>query len=114
MQPTSPLADLPRHRRELFEARLERWLPDLEAALLPLYDDPGEVRARLVHLAAAAFASRSEELHALDLKRSLAPDWFQRPDMLGYAAYAERLATTLAGWPNGRRTSQGSASATCT
>jgi amylosucrase len=101
VQPTSPLDDLlaglPAHRRQLFEARLERWLPDLEAALVPLYADPAEVRDRLVRLAAAAFAARSEELHALDLRRSLAPDWFQRPEMLGYAAYADRFAGDLAG-----------------
>ena len=97
--PTPSLDDilvaLPSHRRELFAARLERWLPDLEAALVPLYAEPAAVRDRLVCLAAAAFASRSEELHALDLKRSLAPDWFQRPDVVGYAAYADRFAGTL-------------------
>ncbi len=82
---------------ELFQARLERWLPDLEAALAPLFDDPAEVRQRLVQIAAKAFAARPEELHALDLKRSLAPDWFQREDMVGYAAYADRFAGTLQG-----------------
>ncbi len=97
MQPTSPLNDLPSHRRQLFEARLERWLPDLDAALAPLYADPVEVRDRLVQLAATAFAARSEELHALDLTRSLAPDWFQRPEVIGYAAYADRFAGDLAG-----------------
>jgi amylosucrase len=91
------LTALPDHRRELFEARLERWLPDLEAALVPLYADPADVRDRLVRLAATAFAARSDELHALDLKRSLAPDWFQRPEMVGYAAYADRFAGTLTG-----------------
>ena len=34
---TSP--SLPAHRRELFQARLDRWRPDLEAALAPLFDD---------------------------------------------------------------------------
>ena len=93
----SLLEQLPQHRRDLFAARLKRWLPDLEAALAPLYDDPGAVRDRLVHLAAVGFASRPEELHALDLKRSLAPDWFQRPEMIGYAAYTDRFAGTLDG-----------------
>jgi amylosucrase len=92
---TAPLAGLPAHRRELFEARRERWLPDLEAALAPLYDDPAAVRDRLVDLAARAFAARGDELHALDLRRSLAPDWFQRPETIGYAAYADRFAGTL-------------------
>lgn len=91
------LGALPAHRRELFEERLERLLPDLEAALLALYAEPSLVRDRLVRLAATAFASRSDELHALDLERLLAPDWFQRPEMVGYAAYADRFAGTLAG-----------------
>ena len=87
---------LPTHRREVLEARLERWLPDLDAALAPLYDDAPAVRDRLVRLATAAYADRADDLHALDLRRSLAPDWFQRPGVLGYAAYADRFAGTLA------------------
>ena len=101
---------------ELFQARLERWRPDLEAALAPLFDDPAAgARQRLVQIAAKAFAARPEELHALDLKRSLAPDWFQREDMVGYAAYADRFAGTLDGGGRAdRRTSPTSASPTCT
>ncbi|WP_091724949.1 alpha-amylase family protein [Nocardioides scoriae] len=91
------LAGLPAHRREVFAARVERWLPDLEAALAPLYADPAAVRDRLLGLAAQAFAARSDDLHALDLRRQLAPDWFQRPETIGYAAYAERFAGDLAG-----------------
>ncbi|SCX43006.1 amylosucrase [Klenkia marina] len=83
---------LPAHRREVLDARIERWLPDLLAGLTPLYADPVAVADRLVALATAAFAAREDELHALDLRRSLAPDWFQREDVVGYAAYAERFA----------------------
>src|SRR5689334_18146796 len=93
----SPCDSLPPLRREVFEARLERWLPDLEDALRPLYVDPGAVARRLVALAARAYASRTDDLHRLDLERSLAPDWFQRPEMVGYAAYADRFAENLAG-----------------
>lgn len=93
----SPYDSLPPLRREVFEARLERWLPDLEDALRPLYVDPGTVARRLVDLAARAYASRTDDLHRLDLERSLAPDWFQRPEMVGYAAYADRFAGSLAG-----------------
>ncbi len=89
--------DLPDHRRRLFAARLERWLPDLDDALGAVYDDPLAVRDRLVALAARAFAERPEELHDLDLRRSLAPDWFQRPEAVGYAAYAERFGGDLRG-----------------
>ena len=71
--------------------------PDLDAALAPLYDDAAAVRDRLLGLAAKAFDERSEDLHLLDLRRSLAPDWFQRPETIGYAAYADRFAGTLRG-----------------
>ena len=90
-------SDLPAWRREVFEARLECWLPDLREALRPLYVDHDAVVERLVALAAAAYASRDDDLHRLDLQRSLRPDWFQRPGMVGYAAYADRFADTLAG-----------------
>jgi amylosucrase len=91
------LADLPPLRREVFLARLERWLPDLREAVEPLYDDSETVVRRLLALALDAFAARDDELHRLDLRRSLAPDWFQRPEMLGYAAYTDRFAGDLAG-----------------
>jgi amylosucrase len=91
------VAGLPYHRQEVFGARLERWYPDLVDALALLYSDPDGVAGRLVALAAEAYAARSDELHHLDLRRSLAPDWFQRPDALGYAAYADRFAGTLRG-----------------
>ena len=93
----SALDALPAHRRELFAARLERWLPDLVAALDPLYDDHLAVADRLVEQAAGAFAARDDALHRLDLRRSLEPDWFQSPAMLGYAAYADRFAGDLNG-----------------
>ena len=98
--PDLGLEDLPPLRREVFEARLERWLPDLREAVEPLYDDPEAVVRRLLSLALDAFAARDDELHRLDLRRSLAPDWFQRPGMLGYAAYADRFAGDLARVPD--------------
>src|SRR5664279_3723482 len=91
------LPGVPAHRVQLFEARVRRWLPDLREALTGLYDAPEEVAQRLVALAASAFAQRADDLHALDLRRSLEPDWFQRPEALGYAAYTDRFAGTLNG-----------------
>jgi amylosucrase len=88
---------LPSHRAEVFAARLDRWYPDLVDALSALYADPVEVAERLVALAATAYADRSDDLHALDLRRSLEPDWFQQPGAVGYAAYTERFADTLSG-----------------
>src|SRR3954447_19585051 len=94
---TDALANLPALRREIFEARVERWLPDLVEALRALYPDPAAVADRLVVLAACAYAERDDDLHRLDLRRSLEPDWFQKPQMTGYAAYAERFGGTLDG-----------------
>ena len=62
-----------------------------------MYDDPALVGERVVALAARAFAERDDELHALDLRRTLAPDWFQRPEAVGYATYVDRFAGTLRG-----------------
>ena len=91
------LTDLPAHRREVFEVRLERWWPDLLEGLAEVYDDAVAVADRVVALAARAFAERDDDLHALDLRRTLAPDWFQRPETVGYAAYVDRFAGTLRG-----------------
>ncbi len=93
------LRPLPGHRRTTFVLRVARWWEDLLAGLAP-YPDPVAVAGRALELAAAAYRDRDEELHLLDERRSLEPDWFQRPEVIGYAAYAERLApegTGLAG-----------------
>ncbi|WP_370246394.1 alpha-amylase family protein [Nocardioides sp.] len=90
--------DLPTHRRATFARRLERYGPDLLAGLETVY--PGraeEVAARAVEIAAAGFAARSEELHDLDERRLLEPDWIQQPRMFGYACYADRFGGTLRG-----------------
>ena len=93
------LSDLPEHRRTTFALRTARWWDDLVAGLAP-YPEPEAVAARALALAAAAYRDRDEELHLLDERRSLEPDWFQRPGTVGYAAYAELFApegTGLAG-----------------
>ena len=93
------LAGLPAHRRTTFALRTARWWDDLTEGLTP-YPDPTALAERVLGLAAAAYRDRDDELHLLDERRSLEPDWFQRPSMVGYAAYAERFApegTGLAG-----------------
>lgn len=93
------LSDLPDHRRTTFALRTARWWDDLVAGLAP-YPEPEAVAARALTLAATAYRDRDDELHLLDERRSLEPDWFQRPGTVGYAAYAERFApegTGLAG-----------------
>ena len=83
--------------RTAFEARVERWRPDLETSLGRVYGPgaAGGVADRLVALARAAHDARPEDLRALDERRLAEPDWFQRPAMIGYAAYADRFAGTL-------------------
>ena len=85
----------PLTRGQVFEARVERWRPDLMTALGRLYADPEAVADRLLAIARAAYDARPDELHDLDDQRLAEPDWFQRPDALGYAAYADRFAGTL-------------------
>lgn len=88
------LSGLPEHRRATFTRRLVRFWPDLVAGLEQAYEP--EVAAmtarRLAEIAATSFAARDDDLHDLDERRLLQPDWFQRPEMAGYAAYTERFA----------------------
>ncbi|WP_237767417.1 hypothetical protein [Serinicoccus sp. CUA-874] len=109
------LAPLPEHRRTTFALRVARRLDELVAGLAP-YPDPPALAARALELAARAYLEREDDLHLLDERRSLEPDWFQRPDLVGYAGYAERLTPEgrcprWEGWPT---TCATSASATCT
>jgi amylosucrase len=90
------LGDLDRHRRDLFTARLRRWWPDLVDGLATVH--PGrDLLLRLVRRAAVAFRERDDDLHALDLERTLDPGWFQHQSMIGYACYTERFAGNIAG-----------------
>lgn len=93
------LADLSDERRELFSLRVERWWPDLRAGLVAVHrpEVAAQLERRLLRAAASAYAEREPELHRLDQARTLRPDWFQEPSMLGYAAYTERYAGDLRG-----------------
>jgi amylosucrase len=79
-------------------ARARRWGPDLEAGVAAVFPDRvEEVVGRLAAIAVRGWLDRSPALKARDRERLLTPDWFQRPDALGYVAYADRFADTLAG-----------------
>ena len=79
-------------------ARARRWGPDLEAGVADVYPDlVEEVLVRLADITVAGWVQRSPALRERDRDRLLAPDWFQRPDALGYVAYADRFADTLSG-----------------
>ena len=90
--------ELSPERREAFELRLRRWWVDLVDGLAPIYPAQwGEVALRLVRQAATAYRDRDPDLHRLDQRRLLEPDWLQSPRMFGYAAYADRFGGTLRG-----------------
>ncbi|GCD90968.1 alpha-amylase family protein [Nocardioides sp. LS1] len=91
------LAGLSEERREAFALRLDRWWDDLLAGLAAVYPHPEAVAGRLVQIAARAYAARPGDLHRLDQRRLLQPDWLQQPRMFGYACYTERFADDLAG-----------------
>lgn len=77
-------------------ARIERHWPQVTAALRPLYGEgmwETELAARLL----AAATARPAELRDLDSAREAAPDWFQRPEMVGYCTYIDRFGETLPG-----------------
>ncbi|EWT00110.1 alpha-amylase [Intrasporangium oryzae NRRL B-24470] len=95
------LTDLTADERETLELRIERWWPDLVAALSVLYpDSPAEPLAlRLVEHAVAGFRERDHDLRRLDQQRLLQPDWLQQPGMVGYACYTERFAGSLSELP---------------
>lgn len=82
-----------------FEGRLTALGPDLLDTVARVHGTaaaPG-VTERLLAIARAAHAERPTELRDLDARRLAEPDWFQRPSMVGYAAYADRFGGTLAG-----------------
>jgi amylosucrase len=93
-------AELSPERRQTFALRLDRYWPDLEAAVREIHPDPAaaeDLLDRLVRTAAAAYAERPGDLHLLDQRRLLTPDWLQQPRMFGYACYTERFAGDLKG-----------------
>lgn len=85
------LAGLTLHERTRFRQQVERWWSDLLAGLTGVYPEPETVARRAVMQAAAAYRDRPATLKERDAARVLRPDWFQDPDMVGYAAYTERF-----------------------
>ncbi len=85
---------------DLFTLRLERWLPDLlDGWAAPYGGHPQRDAALddLISRLADHYRARSGPLKRLDLARTLRPDWFQAPSMIGYVLYVDRFADTLAG-----------------
>jgi amylosucrase len=92
------LPDEPAHDQVVFETRLRRYWPDLLTGLTGAYPEQApEMAHRLVAIAAENFKRRPAELRLLDLRRHADPNWFQHPQMLGYATYADLFAGDLRG-----------------
>jgi amylosucrase len=93
------LKALSRQDQEVFWLRVEEALPRLLPPLRALYGsfDLDHLTIELLRISAQTAAARPAPLRELDVRRALTPDWFQRPDMIGYVAYAERFGGTLAG-----------------
>ena len=86
--------------KDIFDLRLDRSGPDLWPMLEALYGDHPDgdrMKTDLIEEMRKAWKARPAELKELDLKRDLEPDWFQRPDMVGYVFYIDRFAGDLKG-----------------
>jgi amylosucrase len=82
----------------VLRARADRHGDALLAELERLY--PGrsaEVAATCLERVGRAVAVRDADLVELDRRREREPDWFQRPDMVGYACYVDRFAESITG-----------------
>lgn len=82
----------------VFWLRLERWFEDVREPLLQLYGDRTDAKAQvdaIFDCVVDAYLERPESLRLLDLERQLTPDWYERPNMVGYVFYPEKFAGRL-------------------
>ncbi len=94
---TQPLGQLEAYHQADLQARVERYLNDLQSGLQVVYPQAEAVAQRVAQVIGQNLAQRPAELLALDLRRVHTPDWFQQPHMHGYIAYADRFAGNLKG-----------------
>lgn len=93
-----PLGEMEPLARHIFGLRLEQFLPDVLRPLTILYGSHPQfptILHRLLGQVAQGYAHRSEPLRLLDIRRMQEPDWFQKPEMIGYVCYTDRFAGTL-------------------
>ena len=86
--------------QEIFRIRFELYMADVLRPLQALYGqrpDFSNVVLKCLDIVARAYAERPADLRLLDMARATEPDWFQGTGMLGYVAYSDRFAGTLAG-----------------
>lgn len=83
---------------DIFDLRLRRSASDLWPMLDALYATDARypaMRAALLDEMRRAWKARPVDLKTLDLQRDLEPDWFQRPNMMGYVFYVDRFARNI-------------------
>jgi amylosucrase len=79
-------------------SRIDNWRDDIASALVGLYPDRADDVLRIIlDRASDASRSRKPSLVSLDRTRERDSDWYQRPQRVGYAAYADRFGGTLHG-----------------
>ncbi len=78
-------------------ARARRWGADLAEGIGTVFPAAlgDELIARLADLIVSTWAARPQQLQERDRERLLMPDWFQRPETLGYVCYTDRFAGNL-------------------
>ncbi len=89
-----------KYKQNQFFQRLEVYWDDLIRPLTHLYGHLEQFEpwlADTITRIGRAYAQRPHELQLLDEKRLLQPDWYQKSNMLGYVAYADRFAGDLNG-----------------
>jgi amylosucrase len=85
---------------DAFAVRFERFFTELRDPLVALYGSDERFTAAwrgLLRAIATTAARRPPELRLLDHEREVTPDWLQREQAVGYVAYVDRFAGTLAG-----------------
>jgi amylosucrase len=86
---------LPSDDAHILEQRWQRWGQDLISGIDGIY--PASVVNRVQQIIAKNFAERRDVLRDRDNERLLQPDWYQLPNMIGYAMYTDRFAGDLNG-----------------
>lgn len=76
--------------------RFNRWGSDLVEPIAELYDADAFL-PQLIELMLARHKERDTSLQQRDRERVLEPDWFQKPDCVGYVAYLDLFAKDLDG-----------------
>lgn len=81
-------------KKQTYTIRFAAHRDELEWLFMELYNDRTALK-RLEAVMEDAFDARSDELHALDIRRLADPDWYKQPDMLGMTMYTDLFAGSI-------------------